>query len=131
MIVREIMTPAPWVVEVTDRLRRVHARLLESDVRHLPVVDRGRLVGIISERDLPSDLITPGAPGGGDRGDRPVSNYMSSDVISVNPESDVCEVIDLMLEHRIGAVPVVDVDGERLLGIVSYVDLLREARRRL
>ena len=70
MIVREIMTPAPWVVGVTDSLRRVHARLLESDVRHLPVVDRGRLVGIISERDLPSDMITPGARGGGDRGDR-------------------------------------------------------------
>lgn len=131
MIVREIMTPAPWVVEVTDSLRRAHARLLESDVRHLPVVNRGRLVGIISERDLPSDLVTPGARGGHDRADRPVSNYMSSDVISVNPESDLVEVIDLMLEHRIGAVPVVDVDGERLLGIVSYVDLLREARRRL
>lgn len=131
MIVREIMTPAPWVVEVTDSLRRAHARLLESDVRHLPVVNRGRLVGIISERDLPSDLVTPGARGGHDRADRPVSNYMSSDVISVNPESDLVEVIDLMLEHRIGAVPVVDVDGERLLGIVSYVDVLREARRRL
>lgn len=131
MIVREIMTPTPWVVEVTDSLRRVHARLLESDVRHLPVVDRGKLVGIISERDVPSDLVSPGARGGFDRGDRPVSNYMSSDVISVNPESDLAEVIDLMLEHRIGAVPVVDLDGERLLGIVSYVDVLREARRRL
>jgi acetoin utilization protein AcuB len=131
MIVREIMTSAPWVVEVTDSLRRAHARLLESDVRHLPVVDRGRLAGIISERDLPSDLITPGALGGTDRGDRPVSNYMSSDVISVNPESELGEAIDLMLEHRIGAVPVVEVDGERLIGIVSYVDVLREARRYL
>jgi acetoin utilization protein AcuB len=131
MIVREIMTPTPWVVEVTDSLRRVHARLLESDVRHLPVVDRGKLVGIISERDVPSDLVSPGARGGFDRGDRPVSNYMSSDVICVTSESDLGDAIELMLEHRIGAVPVVDLDGERLIGIVSYVDVLREARHRL
>ena len=131
MIVREIMTPTPWVVEVTDSLRRVHARLLESDVRHLPVVDRGKLVGIISERDVPSDLVSPGARGGFDRGDRPVSNYMSSDVICVTSESDLGDAIELMLEHRIGAVPVVDLDGERLIGIVSYADVLREARHRL
>jgi acetoin utilization protein AcuB len=56
---------------------------------------------------------------------------MSSDVICVTSESDLGDAIELMLEHRIGAVPVVDLDGERLIGIVSYVDVLREARHRL
>ncbi|HTV21869.1 MAG TPA: CBS domain-containing protein [Polyangiaceae bacterium] len=131
MIVRDVMTPAPHVAEVNEKLRSIHAKFLELDVRHLPVVDGGKLVGIISERDLPSDLITPAARNGSDRADRIVSHYMSADVISVNPESDLGEAIDLMLEHRIGALPVVDVDGERLIGILSYVDVLREARRLL
>lgn len=131
MIVRDVMTTTPQVAEVTDRLRSVQAKFLELDVRHMPVVDRGKLVGIISERDLPSELIAPAARGDSDRGDRPVASVMSSDVLSVNPESDLSDAIDLMLEHRVGALPVVDVDGECLVGIVSYVDVLREARRRL
>lgn len=131
MIVRDVMTLTPQVAEVTDRLRNIQAKFLELDVRHLPVVDRGKLVGIVSERDLPSEVINPGAPAGGDRGDRPVSHFMSSDVLSVDPESDLGEAIDLMLEHRIGALPVVEPDGERLVGIVSYVDVLREVRRLL
>jgi acetoin utilization protein AcuB len=58
--------------------------------------------------------------------DMQVTNIMSSDVISVISESDTSDLIDLMLEHRLGAIPVVD--EERLVGVVSYVDLLREAR---
>jgi acetoin utilization protein AcuB len=128
MMVQDIMTPVPLSIEVTERLATARAKLLEADVRHLPVVDRGRLVGIISERDLPSELIEPAARSGADRADRPVSAFMSSDVLFVSPESQLQEAIDLMIEHRIGAVPVVDADGDRLIGIVSYVDVLREVR---
>jgi acetoin utilization protein AcuB len=131
MIVQDIMTAVPLSVEVTERLAAARAKLFEADVRHLPVVDRGRLVGIISERDLPSDLVDPTARGGADRADRPISAFMSSDVLSVSPESELDEAIDLMIEHRIGAVPVVDADGDRLVGIVSYVDVLREMRGKL
>jgi CBS domain-containing protein len=50
---------------------------------------------------------------------------MSSNVLSVGLEADLAEIIDLMLDQRVGAVPVVDADGT-LVGIVSYVDILRE-----
>jgi acetoin utilization protein AcuB len=53
---------------------------------------------------------------------------MSTDVLSVDPETDVGEVVDLMIEHRVGAVPVVDADSEELVGIVSYMDVLRASR---
>jgi acetoin utilization protein AcuB len=49
---------------------------------------------------------------------------MSSDVVTVDPEDDVHDVIDRMLENKIGAVPVVDAD-QTLVGIISYVDVLR------
>jgi acetoin utilization protein AcuB len=57
--------------------------------------------------------------------DAPVSTLMSSNVLSVGLEADLAEIIDLMLDQRVGAVPVVDADGT-LVGIVSYVDILRE-----
>jgi acetoin utilization protein AcuB len=56
---------------------------------------------------------------------------LSSDVITVYPESTLEEVIDLMIEYRIGAVPVVEVDSSRVIGIVSYIDVLRAARSAL
>lgn len=134
MIVEDHMSSSPFVVHVTDSIGLVLANLLEADVRHLPVVENGTLVGIVSDRDLRRSLDT--IPGSGRSGlqdplERPVSELMSSDVISVNPETELVEVIDLMLEHKIGAVPVVGVDGLKLLGIISYIDVLRAARSRL
>lgn len=136
MVVEELMSAKPVVVSVTDSIRSVMRRLMEADVRHLPVVDEKVLVGIVSDRDLRSllepALDTPaGAKPPGDPLDQPISALMSSDVISLNPESDVDEAIDLMLEHRIGAIPVVEPDGARVVGIISYVDILRAARSAL
>lgn len=133
MVAEELMSESPFVVQVTDSIRSVMARLTESDVRHLPVVEGGRLVGMVSDRDL-RRLLDPMfelAAGGGARSgelERPISLLMSSDVISVQPESEVDEVIDLLIEHKIGAVPVTEVDSSKLLGIISYVDVLRAAR---
>jgi CBS domain-containing protein len=56
---------------------------------------------------------------------RPVIDRMSVDVVSVHPEAEVSDVIDLLLEARIGAVPVVRPDSREIVGIVSYVDILR------
>lgn len=55
---------------------------------------------------------------------------MSADVLYVTPATDVVEIIDLMSENRIGAVPVVDSDSQ-VAGLVSYVDVLRAAGRAL
>jgi hypothetical protein len=89
--------------------------------------------GMVSDRDLRT-LIDPMfalAPASGTRSqdlDQPISALMSSDVISVSPESEVEEVIDLMIEHRIGAVPVTEPGSSKLQGIISYVDVMRAAR---
>ncbi len=55
---------------------------------------------------------------------RKITEYMSADIVSVEEDADLREVIETLLEQRIGAVPVVDGDG-KLTGIISYVDLLR------
>jgi CBS domain-containing protein len=57
--------------------------------------------------------------------DAPVSSVMTSDVVAVEVEDDVSLIIELMLDRKIGAVPVVDSE-DMLVGIVSYVDLLKQ-----
>jgi len=60
--------------------------------------------------------------------DATLREVMQTDVISVNAEADVGEVIEVMLDHKVGAVPVVDPGAEHLVGIVSYEDVLRAAQ---
>lgn len=129
MVVQEIMSEQPFAIEANHSVREALNRLLAQDIRHLPVLDRGMLVGMLSDRDVRSAAAEAYAGGSPDQLTLPVSQIMSSDPITVDPETDVTEVIDLMLEHKVGALPVVVQD--KLVGIVSYVDVLRVARAEL
>lgn len=133
MVVEQVMSEDPFAVEVGDTVGKVMNQLAEADVRHLPVVDDGELVGIVSDRDLrafvPTVMVELEHPREvRERLAQPISTVMSSDVVSANPETELGEVIDIMLEQKIGAVPVVEADSSKLIGIVSYSDVLRAAR---
>jgi acetoin utilization protein AcuB len=96
----------------------------------VPVVEHGALVGMLSDRDLAyldvgASLTEAGATRLRRELSTPVVKAMSSDVIYVEPETDVSEVVALLLEHKIGAVPVVHPDSRAVVGIVSYIDVLR------
>jgi len=56
---------------------------------------------------------------------RPVMQAMSTDVVAVEPETEVSELVTLLLEHKVGAIPIVAPDTRQLMGIVSYIDVLR------
>jgi acetoin utilization protein AcuB len=102
--------------------------LYELDVRHLPVVRGRELVGIISDRDLRGFIEAPeddAMEAVESARSATVGNFMNTSTVKVDPETNVREVLDLMLLHRVGAIPVADLDTGDLLGIVSYVDLLR------
>jgi CBS domain-containing protein len=126
----DLMTEDPTTVSMNATLHRAIWLLQTLDVRHLPVVnEEGSLVGMLSDRDV-RGLAFPEILGADYVGtvqtalDAPVSSMMSSNVLSVDPEADAAEIIDLMLDHKVGAVPVGDGDGT-LVGIVSYMDILR------
>jgi CBS domain-containing protein len=56
---------------------------------------------------------------------------MSADVVAAEPETDVSELVTLFIEHKVGAIPVVVPDTRRVVGIVSYIDILRALREEL
>lgn len=133
MNARDIMTHDPMTAAMTARVRDALNILQTLEIRHLPVVnEKNELVGMISDRDLrnariPMTTDDTRGPNGAYL-DAKVTDVMSSDVVTVGPEADVGEIIDLMLENKVGAVPVVEDSTGDLLGIVSYVDVLREMR---
>lgn len=112
MLVDEIMTRR--VITATPEMTVADARALtrEHRIRHLPVLDAGRLVGIVTDRDLR------------EAGQGRVGDIMQGDVITTHPLDPVGEAARLLSEHRIGCLPVVQ--GGELVGIVSETDLLRQ-----
>ena len=136
MLARDLMTQNPVTVDLNASTGDAWDIMRENEIRHVPVVDGGVLVGMLSDRDLaPVDvgriLAFDGATAARAELARPVIDRMSIDVVSVHPETDVSDVIDLLLEARIGAVPVVRPDRREIVGIVSYVDILRALAKSL
>ena len=136
MIARDLMTPDPLTVTPQATIADVWDLMREVDVRHLPVVEAGVLVGMVSDRDvarvdLARLLKVEGAHALREELATPVAQIMSPDVIAVGPEAEIGEVIDLLIDHKIGAVPVVEEDTREVLGIISYVDVLRALQDRL
>ena len=126
----DLMTKNPVTVNSSTSIFEAMELMMDKDIRHLPVVEKTELVGVVSDRDLRQfswSVITEGA-GAKDRLRAPVSDLMSGDVLSVGLEADAAEVIDVFVENRVGAVPVVDEVSSDLVGIISYVDVLKHAR---
>lgn len=131
MIAREVMTADPLTVTPQASIAEVWDLMREADVRHIPVVQaEDGLVGMVSDRDLGRVdiarlLNVEGASALRDELATPIVRVMTSQVIAVGPEADIGEVIELLIEHKIGAVPVVQEETREVLGIISYVDVLR------
>lgn len=133
MIAAEIMTRHPETIELTASVAAAVDRLEAMRVRHLPVVDEmGTLVGVVSDRDLGplmrtfietaevDEMTVPPA-------ERIIADYMSTGPVTVAEDADIAEVIDTLVEERIGAIPVVD-GADRVVGIISYIDVLNALR---
>jgi acetoin utilization protein AcuB len=133
MNAEEIMTEDVTTLEETATIGEALQIMEEKDIRHIPVVRGGEVVGMLSDRDLRSlglSLVTDlqGIEKLQARFASRVSELMTSNVIRVDPETDVREIVDVMIEEKISAVPVVDEDSGDLVGIVSHVDVMRALR---
>jgi CBS domain-containing protein len=136
MTARDLMTPNPVTATPQVTVAEVWDLMRELEIRHVPVVQAGVLAGMVSDRDLSGldvarVLTVEGAEALRKELATPIINVMSSDVICVEPESEVGDVVDLLLEHKVGALPVVQPDTREIMGIISYVDVLRALRHLL
>lgn len=129
MLVKGYMTVNPITVQSDDSVWHALKMLRDHNIRHLPVIQGKRLVGMISDRDirmvLPSSLAVP------EEQDRfhtwgiqvKVGDVMIRKVVTVTAETETERAAQLMVEHRIGCLPVLR--GSTLVGIITTIDMLR------
>jgi acetoin utilization protein AcuB len=127
MHVADIMTPNPVTVTPRNAIRTAINLMREGDFRRLPVVERGRLVGIITDRDLRRAANSPYVVR-----EKWYDNFvldhievgtcMTADPVTVAPGATIAEAARLIRKNKIGGLPVVD--GDQLVGIVTETDLL-------
>ncbi|MEM6989560.1 MAG: CBS domain-containing protein [Myxococcota bacterium] len=123
--VADIMSAPPITIDVGARAYRAVGLLRKHGIRHLPVLRRGALVGVVSERDLLPRQEPVGEVMAGDPLDVEVGALMCSTPVVVTPEDSIHGAVQRMLERRIGGLPVVEAGSDTVVGMVTYVDVLR------
>ena len=121
----EVVTLAP-----DDRLDLAGDVMKLGRIRHMPVVDEGRLVGIVSNRDLLAASLSRALEFKPEQRRAflrsvEVEEVMARGLVTVGPETSLREAARLLVEHKIGCLPVVDTHGA-LVGLLSEADLIRE-----
>jgi acetoin utilization protein AcuB len=120
-LVRDVMTPAPLVVVgPDDDLARAGQTMTWTRVRHVPVMENGALVGILSERDFIRGLSARQANAPAPT----VRSVMHAPVTWIGPDEPITSALALMLSRKIGCLPVMSRRG--LAGMLTTTDLLRQ-----
>ena len=123
MKVSDVMTPNPRTVQLSDTLQAAATIMRDEDTGAVPVVEDGsHVVGMITDRDIVIRAIADGDF------DCTIDDIVSDDVICATPDMTTAEAAELMGEHQIRRLPVVDED-DNLMGIVSLGDLAVKENR--
>ena len=117
--IRQCMTIAPHTIARHLSLSSAAAMMREHQVRHLPVLDGGKIIGVVSQRDI---LLIESLPGVNPTDVR-VEEAMVQDVFAVEPDTPVGEAIETMIDRKLGSAIVTD--GERVLGVFTTIDAMR------
>lgn len=132
MRVGDIMSTRIVTVELDDELRVVKEIFDAKRFHHLLVIDAGKIVGVVSDRDLLralSPFIGTIAETTRDARtlDKRVHQIMTRALITVAPEASLSEAVEAFLEHGISCLPVI-AEHQRPVGILTWRDLLRALR---
>ncbi len=126
-LVRDIMVREVATLDVNDELSLANDIMRLGRIRHLPVVEGSKLVGIISERDLFRSSLAQ-ALGYGTKASRDlmktirIRDIMVSEVLTVHPDMALGDAVKIMVEKKIGCLPVVE--DNRLVGLLTETDVL-------
>jgi len=123
MPITTIMLRDPVTVGIRDSFRDVQALMHRSSAGHIPVLDEGRPVGLVTARDLARSLPVPLTVLTGRETERllalPVGMIMSAPLVTLRPDATVGMAVDRMVEGEVGAVVVVDSNDGHLVGLAT------------
>ncbi len=127
MKIFDVMSKDPLTVSPSDTVGQAEELMYENHYRQLPVVESKQLIGIVTDRDIrsflaQSSLLKPAERARALKAN--VTDIMTAKPLTMSPEDDLREAVELLIEEKIGGIPVVD-ESEGLVGIVTYVDVLR------
>lgn len=130
MKVKELMSTTIYTISPEDTLDRVVVMFHFNAIRHLPVVEKGKVIGVISDRDVKKILGPKKTTRRNEEGretidipSRRVRNVMQRKLTTIGPEAKASDAAGIMAKRKIGCLPVVKKD--RLIGIITSTDILR------
>jgi CBS domain-containing protein len=122
--VRDAMTPNVRSAAPTESLADVAQKMRDEDVGSLPIVEGERLVGIVTDRDIVVRAVAEGRdPQTVNAGD-----VASRQVVTVDPDQDLDEALEVMASHRVRRLPVVE--SGRLVGVLAQADVALEVKEK-
>ena len=116
----DIMTKSVQTATAATTLREVAAMMRDGDMGSVPVIEDGRLVGIVTDRDIVVRAMAEGKDGSAS-----VSDAMTTDIATSSPDDYVFEAVRLMGDKQVRRIPVVDAD-RKLVGIIALADVALE-----
>lgn len=128
MIVGEVMVKNIITIKKTDTLKKALTAMEENCIRHLPVMEKQKLLGIITESDIRGAFISnhkvskDGKATDLDPKKTKVSSFMTKNPMVVAPETNIEDAALTLYRNKIGALPVMT--GDKLVGIISIMDML-------
>lgn len=131
LLVKDCMHSPVITIASEAGLDRAFLIMRQKRVRHLPVVEDGRMVGLISDRDLRLSMQEMAqGPGGAPKGYylpalKKVKAVMATEVLTTTPDRPLAEAAETMSERKFGALPVVEAGAGKLVGMLTETDLLR------
>ena len=119
--IKDLMTENPSSCERGTPVAEAAKVMARENVGSVPVVEGGRLVGVVTDRDLVVRLLAEGR----DPQSTTVGEIASSEPVTLSPDDDLDQALQLLARHQVRRLPVVE--GERLVGIVAQADIARHA----
>src|SRR5687768_15705734 len=119
--IRNVMTPRPTSIEPSTPVIEAARIMRDEDIGPVPVAESGRLVGVITDRDITIRVAAEGK----DPQATTAGEIMSKDIVTIDPQQSLDEALRLMAEHQVRRLPVVEEDG-RLVGIVAQADIAQQ-----
>ncbi|MDQ4018519.1 MAG: CBS domain-containing protein [Actinomycetota bacterium] len=119
--IRDVMTPNPTTCPPSATVTDAARAMASEDVGPIPVAEGDRLVGMVTDRDLVVRVLAEGR----DANSTTLQEIMASDLVTVEPGTQLEEALQLMSDNQVRRLPVVE--GGRLVGIVAQADVARAA----